>query len=385
MNKWIKFTLASLLIISISIVLLSSSQKNEDAVEKEFQLAESVGEENFEKVINPRSFSFPEDFGAHPQFQTEWWYYTGNVFDPQGRQFGYQLTFFRRSIASGLNPTRTSDWATNQVYLAHFTLTDVEGKKHYQQERIARGTLGMAGADVNPLFSVNLFDWNIQQVDDKIFQLTATTSDWSLSLRLEDVKGVILHGDAGVSKKGPQPGNASYYFSQTRLKSSGNVTIEGIDYPVEGYSWMDHEFGTSALGSEQIGWDWFSLQLDNQTEWMLFQIREEDDKISPQSSGTYITRDGQTENLNQKDFQISVLDRWKTGDGFIYPSSWRILSAKYDLDLKIQPLLADQENRFFFRYWEGAVKIEGTMNGIPVSGFGYVELTGYAQSMQGVF
>ncbi len=331
------------------------------------------------------NFVFPRDLGAHPQFQTEWWYYTGNLFDQTGRHFGYQLTFFRRALRPDPQIGRTSSWATNQVYLAHFTLTDVLQKQHYQKETISRGALGLAGVEFSPNFQVNLFDWAIRQTDESHYELKAESEDYSIQLLLQDEKGFILNGDEGLSKKGAQIGEASYYFSQTRLKSNGTVTISGRDFQVSGNSWMDHEFGSSTLGSSQIGWDWFSLQMDNNQELMLFQIREEDGSISSTSGGTLIAGDGSSMPLKQMDFEIQVLQNWKTDDGFTYPSKWRVISKTKDFDLFVTPVMDDQENRFFFRYWEGAVRIEGTYQGQNVAGYGYVELTGYAQSMQGVF
>ncbi len=331
------------------------------------------------------NFIFPRDLGAHPQFQTEWWYYTGNLFDQDGRQFGYQLTFFRRALRSDPLIGRTSNWATNQVYLAHFTLTDVLQKQHYQKETIARGALGLAGVESSPNFQVNLFDWTIRQTDQSQYELKAAGEDYSIQLLLQDEKGIILNGDEGLSQKGAQIGNASYYFSQTRLWSTGTVTIKGLEYPVTGYSWMDHEFGSSALGSSQIGWDWFSLQMDNNRELMIFQIREEDGSISSTSGGTLIAEDGSSTILNLLDFKIQVLQNWETDDGFLYPNKWRVVSKTQDFDLLVTPVMDDQENHFFFRYWEGAVRIEGIFQGQNVAGYGYVELTGYAESMQGVF
>ncbi len=385
MNKFLRFSLMLVIISSIIIVLMIKSNSVKKNPIENLVYIQPVTDNNFSRVINPRSFTFPKDFGSHPDFQTEWWYYTGNLQDETGRRFGYQLTFFRRVITPVLENDRQSKWATNQVYLAHFTLTNVESKEHYQKEIMARESLGLAGAKVDPLFEVNVNNWNVKQIDETSFLLFAEMDDISINLLLEDQKGIVLHGENGLSKKSNTPGNASYYFSQTRLKSTGKVEIQGEHFDVFGNSWMDHEFGSSALGRNQIGWDWFSLQFNTNQELMLFQIRQDDGKISASSSGTWIDVHRETQQLTKDDFSIEILDYWKSEDGYLYPNRWKISSSSMNFELEVTPLLPDQENRFFFRYWEGAVHVKGILMGAPVEGYGYVELTGYAQSMQGVF
>jgi predicted secreted hydrolase len=340
---------------------------------------------NFEKAIETRPFNFPSDYGDHPEYLTEWWYYTGNLLTEDGRHFGYQLTFFRRAISDEIDIHNQSKWASNQVYLAHFALTNTLEKEHFVFDKISRGAVGIAGTETDPLFSIWLKDWEVIQVGDHLFQMKAGTEEVEIDLLLTDVKGVSLQGNQGLSQKGPEVGNASYYFSQTRLKTSGVIRIADEKYNVFGYSWMDHEFGTSTLGVEQVGWDWFSIQLDNDTEIMLFQIRQNDGTISQFSSGTLIHPNGETESLELSDFKIEVLDTWQTSDGINYPNKWEITIDRLNLALEANPMIDDQEMKLFFRYWEGAVQVIGTYNGEKVSGFGYVELTGYAQSMQGVF
>ena len=340
----------------------------------------------YERVITPRQFNFPEDFGSHDTFKSEWWYYTGNVFDGNGRQFGYQLTFFRNALPTVVaQEVRSSAWATDQIYLAHFTLTDTENNRHYQFETMSRGAVGLAGAKTDPNFEVWLYDWSVEQIDLDTFKIHAEKDDISIELVLTDKKGVVLHGNMGLSQKGPQSGNASNYFSQTQLETDGKITIGEEDYSVYGFSWMDHEFGTSALGAGQIGWDWFSIQLDSNMEFMYFQIRDNEGNISPYSSGSFIGPDGIIENIGYGDVQLEVLDFWNTSDGYEYPSGWLIKSEKMKLELTVEPVMRDQENNFFFRYWEGSVKISGYIENEPVNGYGYVELTGYAQSMEDIF
>lgn len=342
---------------------------------------------DFMKATEPRYFTFPDDFGSHDLYETEWWYYTGNLFDENGRQFGYQLTFFRRALTPlPTTDNRNTSWATNQIYMAHLSLTDVENSQHYQYESLSRGgEIGLAGTKSAPLFEVWLHDWSVMQTGQDRFNLHAAKGEIALDLNIIDAKGVVFHGVHGLSQKGPEIGNASYYFSQTRLETEGSISVNGEVNFVNGFSWMDHEFGTSALGSGQVGWDWFSIQLNSNEELMVFQIRDGKGNISPYSSGSFIASDGKLLSISKEDFQVEVLDTWKTNDGFEYPSSWSITSDILKADLVINPLIQDQENKLFFRYWEGAVHISGFIGDRPVNGFGYVELTGYAQSMDGVF
>ncbi|PKO05646.1 MAG: hypothetical protein CVU41_11290 [Chloroflexi bacterium HGW-Chloroflexi-3] len=345
----------------------------------------NIKENKYKKAIDRMDFVFPDDHGAHPEYLTEWWYYTGNIFTDDGRHFGYQLTFFRRAISDQFDDLSASNWASNQIYLAHFAVTDTASNQHYVFDHISRGSAGLAGTSVNPLFSIWLKDWEIVQLSDNVFQMNAGFDNVEINLILTDVKGIIFHGDDGLSQKGSEIGNASYYFSQTRMGTTGRIRISDEEFDVNGFSWMDHEFGTSTLGSNQIGWDWFSIQLDKQTEIMLFQIRQEDGSFSDFSSGTIIFKDGNTENLEVNDFEIEVLDTWQTSDQITYPNKWKINIEQINLKMEITPVMNDQEMNLFFRYWEGAVRINGTLNGEEISGYGYVELTGYAQSMQGVF
>ncbi|HUN23914.1 MAG TPA: lipocalin-like domain-containing protein [Anaerolineales bacterium] len=347
------------------------------------------------------ALQFPADHGAHPDYQTEWWYYTGNLQTANGERFGYQLTFFRRAL---LPPTartaRPSTWATDQLYLAHFAITDGQSQHFYHQERFARGAAELAGAQAAP-YQVWLEDWRVQATAPDRYQLTARTAEVSLQLTLQDSKGVILQGTQGYSRKGEQAGNASFYYSQTRLLSEGTLQIGENAYSVQGSSWMDHEFSTSALGKNQVGWDWFSIQLDDNSELMLFQLRDtgfcladkpaECPTPTPNTdksliSGTIIAPDGHTTPLRASDFQVQVTDLWQSPhSGATYPAGWQVNLPAYDLRLTITPLIPDQELQVSFTYWEGAVQVQATRASQPLSGVGYIELTGYAQSMQGEF
>lgn len=378
------------LVVAVLIGVYYLTENNPTVVQSTLLLAggptKRASPDKFTRAISPALLEFPRDFGAHLDFQTEWWYYTGNLDTPEGRHFGYQLTFFRRAL---LPPTqispRASDWASDQAYMAHFALTDVEGGRHQDFERLARGAAGLAGAQANP-YRVWLENWSVEEVAPGEYQLTARQDDLGLDLRLSDLKGPVLQGEQGYSRKGSAPGNASYYYSQPRLATEGTVSVAGKAYPVSGFSWKDHEYSTSALSPDQIGWDWFSIQLDDRHEIMVFQLRREDGSIDPFSSGTVIYPDGNTRTLGKDDFTIQVEDTWRSpASGGIYPSSWTMNIPSEKLTMEIFPYLPDQEMNVSYNYWEGAVKVSGEHDGLPVGGNGYVELTGYAGSMSGEF
>jgi predicted secreted hydrolase len=337
---------------------------------------------------------FPRDHGAHDDYQTEWWYYTGNLVAETGERFGYQLTFFRRALTPPTERAeRASEWAADQVYMAHFAVTDIDSGRHISFEKLGRGAGGVGGAQAEP-FRVWLEDWSVigepssggEPYRKAPETLKAAAGDVALNLRLVDTKGPVLQGDRGYSQKGSEAGNASYYYSLTRIATTGAVAVGGQNYEVTGFSWMDHEYSTSALGPEQTGWDWFSIQLDNDTELMVFQLRRADGSIDQFSSGTFVAASGSTTRLGPGDFSLEVTDTWRSPrSGGEYPSGWRLRVPSAQLDLAITPHLADQEMQVSYVYWEGAVRVQGTAEGNPVMGNGYVELTGYAGTMQGQF
>jgi predicted secreted hydrolase len=374
-------------IVILALALLSVLALRRDGVEVRAQLVSTPGDSSaFARARGPHPFDFPADHGPHPDFQTEWWYFTGNVQTSGGRHFGYQLTFFRRALLPPtLRQERASAWATDQVYLAHFALTDVAGERYRAFERFSRGAAGLAGAQAPP-FRVWLEDWQVEESAPGVYRMRASQDGLGLDLTLTDQKGPLLQGDQGYSPKGPERGNASYYYSLTRLTTSGTVQIGATPYPVSGLSWMDHEYSTSALAPDQVGWDWFSLQLDDGSELMVFQIRKQDGSVDPFSSGTFITADGQTIPLSRDDLKIVVSGTWRSPhSGATYPARWQVSVPAANLTLEIAPHLADQELNVSYAYWEGAVQVSGARAGRPVGGNGYVELTGYAASMQNQF
>jgi predicted secreted hydrolase len=345
--------------------------------------AQSAG---YLRAEGPTDLEFPADHGPHLDYQTEWWYYTGNLVTAGGGRFGYQLTTFRRALAPPPSRTeRESAWAADQVYMGHFALTDVAGGRYRAFERFARGAAGLAGAQAAPYY-VWLEDWRVEEVEPGVMRMHAAQEDLALDLVLTDQKGPIPQGDRGHSPKGPGPGNASYYYSLTRLETSGTVQVGEAGYQVSGLSWMDHEWSTSSLTDDQLGWDWFSIQLNDGSELMVFQLRQEDGGIDPFSSGTFVAPDGGTRHLGRDDFEIRVDDNWRSPHtGATYPAGWTVTVPAVDLMLEIEPQLADQELTVSYAYWEGAVRVEGERAGQAVGGNGYVEMTGYAGSMQGQF
>jgi predicted secreted hydrolase len=337
----------------------------------------TANDQGYAKALEPRAFSFPADHGPHPEFRTEWWYYTGNLATSQGRRFGFQLTFFRSALAPEM-PARASAWATRQAWLAHFTVSDVEGKKFRSSERWSRGAAGLAGAQGQP-FRVWVKDWSAASSGGDAVRLAASDGEIGIDLVLRPGKPPVLQGERGLSRKSAEPGNASYYYSLTRMPATGTVRLGDEKFAVTGDSWMDREWSTSSLGRDQIGWDWFALQLSDGWDLMLYQLRRNDGKADPSSSGTVIAPGGGSRPLALRDFQLGGIGEWRSPrSGARYPARWRVRVPGEELDLEIRPLLADQELDVSFRYWEGAVEIEGTHRGRAVRGRGYVELTGYA-------
>ncbi len=391
-RSWLIIMLVIASLVAAGAVL---SRRDTPQVQARVQgIIAAVDASGYARAAGPSTLSdsalltFPADFGPHNDYQTEWWYYTGNLEDVDGRHFGYQFTIFRRSLRPPDDrAARESNWATEQIYMGHFAVTDAAGQRFQSFERFGRGAAGLAGAQAEP-YQVWLEDWQVADVPGQpgVTRLQASAGDVAIDLTLTDTKGPVLQGDRGYSQKGPDPGNASYYYSLTRLATEGSVTVDGNTYPVTGLSWKDHEYSTSALASNQVGWDWFALQMDDGVELKLFHIRQEDGSIDPYSAGSFVDAQGNVTRLRRDDFQIEALDTWRSPRTQAeYPSRWRLTVPSLDLELKLEPWLADQELNVSYDYWEGAVRIDGLRQGQPVSGNGYVEMTGYAGSMQGQF
>jgi len=359
-------------------------------------LMSELDDEGFARAFEPRLFHFPTDHGPHEEYRTEWWYYTGNLATAGGRAFGFQFTLFRRAVTSRPVP-RTSPWAADQVYMAHFALTDVARGRFFAGERFSRGAVGLAGAQAEPL-RLWLDDWQVEGCDGAAestadsaetpnMKLRVAGDGVALELTLTGLKRPVLQGDRGLSAKGPEPGNASYYYSLTRMRARGRIELDtgeggdenGCDiHMVEGTAWMDREWGTSALGADLAGWDWFALQLDDGRELMYYQLRRRDGLAAPLSAGVLVDAGGGSRYLAADEVSIEVLDHWRSPRGGVYPGRWRLEIPAEGLELDIEPRIPDQELNLSVRYWEGAVEIEGRGAGGSVAGLGYVELTGYA-------
>jgi predicted secreted hydrolase len=337
----------------------------------------------FALVTEPREFAFPADHGPHPDYGIEWWYYTGNLATDSGRRFGYELTFFRVGLSAD-DTQRESTWAASQLYVAHFALTDVEGGAFHSAERFGRGAAGLAGAQ-SPPYRVWLEDWYAESDGEGglPMRLRADDGDFSIELSLDSEKPVVLQGDNGLSQKSAEAGNASYYYSLTRMHTEGVVRIGDNVFEVSGSSWMDREWSTTALAEYQEGWDWFALQLSDGRDLMYYQLRLRDGGVDSHSSGIIVGVDGQTVKLTRQDVRIEVMDTWNNDRGTDYPSRWRLSVPSQELSIEIIPYLDDQELDVSVRYWEGAVRFEGIAAGTAVNGVGYIEMTGYAEDSGG--
>lgn len=345
--------------------------------------------EGFEVASTPRPFIFPQDHGPHPTFRTEWWYFVGNLSDGDGQDFGFQLTFFRHADQPAV-PDRASAWASRDLFFAHFALSDIADQQFYAFERFSRGAAGLAGAQAEP-FQVWVEDWSVQRQTDgavdaardggRLLPATLRARQEGVALRLELMhsRPPVAVGDDGLSLKSDMPGAASHYYSLSRIASRGEVELNGRTFDVTGDVWLDREWSTSTLTPQQVGWDWFSLQLDDGSELMYYQIRLADGGVEPASHGILVAADGSSQHLALDDVELQVTDTWTSELGITYPSGWRLTVPDQRLDLTIEPRLNDQELRLSVTYWEGAVSFRGTRDGAAVAGPGYVELVGYAQ------
>lgn len=338
-------------------------------------------DEGWKRVEPGYGLVFPRDHASHPEYRIEWWYYTGNLTSEDGRRFGFQVTFFR--LGMDPTPSNPSRWAVRDLYMAHLAVTDVDGARHLMAERLNRAGIGWAGASVDTLDVWNE-DWRARLDGDvHVLQAADRKQQIGVSLRLDPLRRPVAHGEAGLSQKGAEPGNASYYYSITRLATRGTLTIDGRAVAVEGLSWMDHEFSTSFLEAPQVGWDWFAIQLDDGTDLMLYRMRLSSGGADERSSGTLVDTNGRQTQLNVDDFQLEGGRQWRSpSSGAAYPVQWRVRVPGEDLTLSVRASVDAQEleteESTGVTYWEGAVTIAGTREGRALSGRGYLEMTGYA-------
>jgi predicted secreted hydrolase len=367
-------------VLAAGLWLVAGGQRPELAAGLQITQVLGTDTAGFERADRPRRFEFPADHGPHPGFRTEWWYFTGNLATAQGRSFGYQLTFFRTGLAPE-SPERDSAWASSQLYMAHAALSDLEIPEFRAFERFARAALDLAGARAEP-FRVWLEDWSAESTGADTFplRLRAGEEDMAFDLELAPTKPLVLQGEEGLSRKSAEPGSASYYYSYTRLVTTGTIRVGDRTHHVRGTSWLDREWGSGALDRTQVGWDWFGLQLDDGRDLMLGQVRAGQGR-APFRGGTLVASDGRKLALDADRIALDALAHWQSpATGTRYPSRWHIAIPEHALELSLEPAAPNQELLLAIRYWEGAVRAHGVSAGRPVAGVGYAELTGYGET-----
>jgi predicted secreted hydrolase len=327
------------------------------------------------KIAEPaRTIALPADHVSHPDYKIEWWYYTGNVDTRDGQRFGYQVTFFRVGVEP--QPPSASRWAVRDLHMAHFAVSDLGAGRFRVFDRLQRAGAGWAGAATDR-YAVWNGNWSVRANADGSHHLHAQEQGVELDLQLTNTARWVAHGRNGYSQKGREAGNASHYYSLPRLATDGALTIGGRRYDVTGLSWMDHEFGSSVLEADQIGWDWFGLQLEDGRDLMLYQIRRRDGSRDPFSSGTILSPDGSVVRLTRDDYSLQAQETWRSpATNSTYPTRWRVTIPGQHLTLDVSAAMDDQELNTSHStgviYWEGAVNVTGA-----IRGRGYMELTGY--------
>lgn len=371
MSSWF-FGIARWLFSTLCIFLLTGELRGQSVNADGWQIAEPG-----------YVFHFPADHGPHPGFRTEWWYFTGNLAAGDGREFGFELTFFRHGYRppDPAHPPQ-SPFATGELKFAHFTITDVSDRHFYAYEKISRGALGDAGYNRGETL-VWIEDWQVGYKGN--FRLRAAAGRCAIDLELEPQIAPVLQGVGGFSRKAGAPGRASYYYSIPILKTRGTVRLGAKAWTVAGLSWFDREWATNQLEPQQAGWDWFAIQLNDGSSLMLYQMRLKDGGIDPYSSGKYVSPDGQVTPLVRDDFQLTPSRFWQRDrPAPRYPVGWQVSIPKLGLVLGVVTPVDDQELRLSSRYWEGCIRLSGTRAGQPVRGTGYMELTGYGGAVSGL-
>jgi predicted secreted hydrolase len=337
----------------------------------------------FAQVLGPRALEFPRDHGAHADYRQEWWYVTGNLDAATGERFGFELTFFRFALAPLTAPADdvASRWRTRQIYMGHFAITDVARQRFRFTQKLARGAVGLSGAE-NPPLHVWVDDWSLAATspDDARWKMRAAEAGYELTLNAQTLMQPVLNGDQGFSRKSDQPGAASYYYSIPRIAVQGKLLRDGKSLDVHGLAWLDREWGSGPLDR---GWDWFALQMNDGSSFMFYALRKGDGKRDPMnSSGIWTSPTGQSRQLSSDEVQIDVLDYWINPRGERYPGHWRVRVPAVGIDVDVRPALQNQELTTSTRYWEGAVDVTAASGegggGRAASGRGYVELVGYA-------
>ncbi len=351
-----------------------------------FSLVSIAQDDEWKTITPPLEFSFPRDHGSHPDYRTEWWYFTGQIESAEGRKFGYQFTIFRVGMIAGEAQPGESAMRPRQLLAGHFAIADMDEKTFQFAERFRRIGAGFADASEDDMHAW-IGDWEIQRVDGDVVAITAhdNESQIGVEFQLEPVKPIVFQEAGGYSKKGDEEGNASAYLSWTRMKTAGTVFLRGEDYTVQGHSWFDHEWGSSQLGVGVEGWDWFGLHLDDGRDLMIYGLRRSDGELIPQSGGTLVDQDGTAHPLTRDDFTMTALRTWTSPDtNAEYPIEWRVEIPKNDISFSVKPSIDHAEmnttQSLGVTYWEGPVKLVG-----QTTGRGYMELSGYATHLEGRF
>ncbi len=314
-------------------------------------------------------YQFPRDHFSHPDYKTEWWYYTGNLHTAAGHRYGFELVFFRDGQQR--DSTNPSVWRVDDLYVAHLAVTDIDSPNFHFFDRVNRAGPGIAGvrADEGRIWNGNWQSrWNLANGAQT---LTAMESGIRLTLNLAPQTAPIIHGENGISLKSETPGHASHYVSFPLLSVDGNLNGAALT----GTAWMDHEWFTGILEDSAQGWDWFSVQLENHTELMLFEMRNRDAARPPFASGTFVDAAGHSAMINRSDISMQPLDWWRSPrTGARYPIRWRIAVPSHGIGLECAAAIPNQELAVSSGpvYWEGAVRYSGSHSGV-----GYMELTGY--------
>ncbi len=322
----------------------------------------------FANVTPGRALAFPADHGAHADYRIEWWYVTANLKDAAGQDYGAQWTLFRQAMKPGDDD---GGWASQQIWMGHAAVT--RGDTHRYAETFSRGGIGTSGVEASPL-SAWIDAWQLKAGDGfdativSPVALNAAGADFNYALTLKAEQPLVLQGDRGYSKKSER-GQASYYYSQPFYRASGTVTIAGKSVDVSGTAWLDREWSSQPLASDQTGWDWFSLHLADGDKLMLFRLRQ--GSGGNYFSGNWIGRDGVSTQLPSDAIAMTPLAATRIGTRDI-PTSWRVSVPSRGLQIDVAPVNAQSWMGTSFPYWEGPIRFGGTQ-----SGMGYLEMTGY--------
>jgi predicted secreted hydrolase len=324
--------------------------------------------EGFAPVVPGRKFAFPADHGPHPDYRIEWWYLTANLLDTAGAALGVQWTLFR--LASKPGPQAVG-WANQQLWMGHAAVTRAD--THRYSEKFARGGIGQAGVEPEP-FQAWIDSWQMRGVDgmraDEIapLELNASGADFEYALRLDADRALVLQGDAGYSRKSLRE-QASYYYSQPFFKATGRVHIDNKPVEVHGQAWMDREWSSQPLASDQSGWDWLSLHLSSGEKLMLYRLRQTDGKNY--ASGNWILPDGTSRQIASDDITMMPKNFTAIANRKL-PITWDIAIPTLALRIECVPLNAESWMGTSFPYWEGPISFAGSHKGV-----GYLEMTGY--------